>query len=105
MKKQDIVECCDAFDACADDTCARNNESQAKSDFSDRVYLFLDAAEKFAVKLALVNQILKKAKRKKLKNSRKIGKIDKNSGTVILKKSEKHKLAKLYKKYSPPKKK
>ena len=107
MKKQDKDECFEAYDACACDYCHStcDNEKQEKSDFGDKAYKFLDAAEKLAVKLALINQVLKEHKRKNLKKSKKIGKIDKHSGTIILKKSEKHKLAKLYKKYSPPKKK
>ena len=60
-----------------------------KPDIEERIYNILDIAEKIAVKLAQINQIIKKAKKKRKKKYAKLGKIDKKTGTLILKKEQK----------------
>lgn len=75
------------------------------SDTNEKIYNALEIAEKIAVKLAQINQILKKAKKKRKKKNKKLGKVDKKTGTLILKPEKKEKIAKPLKKYSPPKKK
>ena len=76
-----------------------------KKDAEDRIYDALDVAEKIAVKLAKINQLIKKEKKKKKKKAKKLGKIDKKTGTLILKKEKKQKKGKALKRYKPPKKK
>ena len=66
-------------------------------DIEERIYNALDVAEKIAVKLAQINGILKKAAKKKKKKNKKLGKVDKKTGTLILKKEKKQKLQKRYK--------
>lgn len=73
-----------------------------KPDTEQKIYNTLDTAEKIAVKLAQINQILKKSKKKK--KIKKLGKIDKKTGTLILKKEKKQKAAKSLKKYKEKKK-
>ena len=55
------------------------------ADIGEKIYNALELAEKVAVKLAQINQILKKAKKKKKKKNKKLGKVDKKTGTLILK--------------------
>lgn len=79
--------------------CECNDKSVKKErpDFETRIYNALNTAEKIAVKLAQINQILKKSKKKKKKKNKKLGKIDKKTGTLILKKQKKVKLMKRHK--------
>jgi len=63
----------------------------------ERIYNALNTAEKIAIKLEQINQIIKKSKKKKKKKNKKLGKIDKKTGTLILKKEKKQKLQKRYK--------
>jgi len=69
----------------------------------EKIYNFLNTAEKISVKLAQINQILKKSAKKKKKKNKKLGKIDKKTGTLILKGQKKQKAAKPLKRYKPPK--
>lgn len=78
-----------------DDNCV--SEQKKRPDIETRIYNALNAAEKVAVKLAQINQILKKSKKKKKKKDKKLGKIDKKTGTLILKKQKKAKLIKRHK--------
>ena len=75
-----------------DDSCAY--EQKKRPDIETRIYNALNTAEKVAVKLAQINQILKKSKKKKKKKNKKLGKIDKKTGTLILKGQKKQKKAK-----------
>ena len=72
-------------------------------DTEEKIYNVLNTAEKIAVKLAQINQILKKEAKKKKKKNKKLGKIDKKTGTLILKGQKKQKAAKPLKRYKPPK--
>ena len=72
-----------------------------KPDIEERIYNILDIAEKIAVKLAQINQIIKKAKKKR---NAKLGRIDKKTGTLILKKEKKLPKAKFEKRYKAKKK-
>lgn len=76
-----------------------------KPDIQAKIYNALNTAEVIAVKLAQINQILKKSAKKKKKKNKKLGKVDKKTGTLILKGQKKQKAAKKNKKYKPPKKK
>ncbi len=80
-------------------SCEYNNKSVKKErpDVETRIYNALNTAEKIAVKLAQINQILKKSKKKKKKKNKKLGKIDKKTGTLILKKQKKSKMIKRHK--------
>ena len=72
-------------------------------DLSERIYHALDVAEKIAVKLAQINQIIKKSNKKKKKKNKKLGKIDKKTGTLILKKEKRQKKQKLQKRHKDKK--
>lgn len=77
-----------------------NNEDSGKkkTDVSEKIYNFLDKAEKIAIKLAKINASIKKSKKKKKKKSKKYGKINKKTGALVLKKKpKKEKKAKFYK--------
>lgn len=82
-----------------------NEKNREKPDVETRIYNALNTAEKIAVKLAQINQILKKAAKKKKKKNKKLGKVDKKTGTLILKEHKKQKSAPKHKKYKAPKKK
>jgi Mg2+ and Co2+ transporter CorA len=101
MKKCNIQIECDQCPCCNKSSCpcAKN-----KPDVETRIYNFLNTVEKISVKLAQINQILKKAKKKKKKKFKKLGKIDKKTGTLILKGQKKQKAAKLHKRYKAKKK-
>lgn len=80
---------------CGCDESASKKEN--RPDLETRIYIALNNAEKVAVKLAQINQILKKERKKKKKKNKKLGKIDKKTGTLILKGQKKQKKAKLFK--------
>ena len=103
MKKKDQITVDESSvneSNCTVDTPSKKSEI----DVNEKIYNVLETAEKIAVKLAQINQILKKAKKKKKKKNKKLGKVDKKTGTLILKKEKKEKNAKPLKRYSPPKK-
>ena len=79
--------------------CECCQKSKKDVDVEDKIYNVLNTAEKIAVKLAQINQILKKSAKKKKKKNKKLGKIDKKTGTLILKGQKKQKSAKPLKKY------
>jgi hypothetical protein len=103
MKKNDQIT---VDETCLNESnCTVDTPSEIKEvDVNEKIYNALEMAEKIAVKLAQINQILKKAKKKKKKKNKKLGKVDKKTGTLILKKEKKEKNAKPLKRYSPPKK-
>ena len=80
--------------------CCQNVKKEI--DVEEKIYNALNTAEKIAVKLAQINQILKKSSKKK---NKKLGKIDKKTGTLILKGQKKAKASPPLKRYKPPKKK
>lgn len=71
--------------------CEDTNASQCneKRDLSDKIYSLLDSAERFAIKLAAINQVVRKHRKKKKKKSKRYGKINKKSGAIMLKKKVK----------------
>ena len=71
----------------------------------EKIYKFLDGAEKVAIFLAERQKSKKKKAKKQLKKDKKIGKLDKKSGALKLKKVKKDKVQKPMKRYKPPKKK
>ena len=99
MKKSRHGNPCEEASEC-ENKCVRTE----KPDVEDKIYNFLCVAEKVAIKIAMINQILKRADRKNKKRAKKLGKIDKATGNLVLKKQEKQKLAKLQKRYSKKKK-
>ena len=82
--------------------CERAEEQAQKPDAEAVIYNILNTAERISVKLAQINQILKKSKKKKVK---KLGKVDKKTGTLILKGQKKEKKAKAMGRYKASKKK
>lgn len=96
MKKNEQNNC-EVKEACP--------EIKEKKITEEKIYNVLNTAEKIAVKLAQINQILKKSAKKKKKKNKKLGKVDKKTGTLILKGQKKQKSAKKNKKYKAPKKK
>ncbi len=99
MKKNEKNEInpCPQFEDCP--------KAKKEVDVEEKIYNALNTAEKIAVKLAQINQILKKSAKKKKKKNKKLGKIDKKTGTLILKGEKKQKAAKPLKRYKPAKKK
>ena len=81
-----------------------HNSKKSSPDTEEKIYRFLDAAEKLARKLAKLNKKRKAAAKKQLKKDKKIGKIDKNTGALILKKQKPQKVQKPQKRYKAPKK-
>ncbi|MBQ8409145.1 MAG: hypothetical protein IJY39_09820 [Clostridia bacterium] len=102
MKKNKNMNCADC-PCCKEGECAP--EKKEKVDVETRIYNILNTAERISVKLAQINQILKKAKKKKKKKVKKLGKVDKKTGTLILKGQKKQKVEKPMKRYKPKKKK
>lgn len=82
--------------------CEQATDQIKKPDVETRIYNLLNTAERISVKLAQINQILKKSKKKKIK---KLGKVDKKTGTLILKGQKKEKKAKAMGRYKASKKK
>lgn len=77
---------------------SEEKKTDAKPDISDRIYSFLDAAEKIALSLVKLNSKLKKKKKKQSKKYKKYGKVNKKTGNFMLKKKPKKvKKAKFYK--------
>ncbi len=87
------------------ESCENPRQAAEQKDVEEKIYNVLNTAEKIAVKLAQINQILKKSAKKKKKKNKKLGKVDKKTGTLILKDQKKQKSAKKHKKYKAPKKK
>ena len=96
MKKEKKRPCEEVCDCCP--------QKAEKPKLETRIYNFLNTAEVIAVKLAQVNQILKKAKKKKKKKVKKLGKVDKKTGTLILKGQRPQKAAKPHKRCKAKKK-
>ena len=78
--------------------CTEETPDEQKPDLSDRIYSFLDAAEKIAIVLVKISARLQRKRKKQKKHLKKYGKINKKTGLVKLKKKPKRaKKAKLYK--------
>ncbi len=113
MKRKDKNEACEC---CFDDVCAdmiaeetkptkANKEKKEKLSADEKIYRFLDTAEKIAIILANKQKSKKKKAKKQAKRDKKVGKIDKKTGALVLKKIKKDKVQKPMKRYKPPKKK
>lgn len=94
MEKRKRVDCC----ACPCEQC-QNRSIEEKKTFDERIYNALDVAERIAVRLAQINQIVKKEKKKKRRKNKRLGKVDKKTGTIILKKEKKSGMLKRHKSY------
>ena len=101
--RKDLPECeCKCECECS---CPAPKRKKSKPSIEERIYNILNTAEIIAVKLAQINQIIKKAKKKRKKKNQKLGKIDKKTGTLILKKNTRIQKATAQKRYKAPKKK
>ena len=99
-------------EACCENTCANiappkkpAGDKRKKPTADERIYKFLDAAERLAIFLANKQRSKKKKAKKQLKKAKKAYKIDKKTGTLVLKRIKKDKVQKPMKRYKPPKKK
>ena len=79
-------------------------DKKRSPDIEERIYRFLDVAERIAIKLAALNKRRKAAIKKQIKRDKKIGKFDKKTGALILKKQKTQKVQKPQKRYKAPKK-
>ncbi len=120
MKKEEKLNACDScpFDggdkiisepeiSCkvVEDKPKKTKKHKKALSTSEKIYNFLDKAEKVATALAKSQKKKKKKAKKQLKKDKKVGKIDKKTGAVILKKVKKDKVQKPMKRYKTPKKK
>lgn len=94
MKRSFIVKHGDKYYQCT------RVDIKKKPSFFETVYGLLNAAEVCAVKLAKINQLRKGFSRYNTKKSSKTYKIDKKTGTLILKKAPRCKSAKPIKRRS-----
>ena len=60
------------------------------------IYDVLDKAEKFAIRLAKINQFFKTRRKRQKKKDKKIYKTNKKTGALVFKKAKKQKGAKLH---------
>ena len=112
MKRKDKrseCECC-LDNACADMIAKEKKPTRAQKErkklsTDEKIYNFLDAAEKVAIFLANNQKSKKKKAKKQAKKDKKVGKIDKKTGALVLERIKKDKLQKPMKRYKPPKKK
>ncbi len=117
MKKKEKVEVCEScpFENCEEiiaepeaavDTKEKPKKRKGKKKAltaGEKIYNFLDKAERVATLLAKNQKKKKKKAKKQLKKNKKIGKIDKKTGAVKLKKVKKDKVQKPMKRYKAPK--
>ncbi len=116
MKRKEKIETCDSCridinnDMIADPEAVcepppkKSKKQKKKLSTGEKIYIFLDNAEKIATILADREKKKKKKAKKQVKKDKKIGKIDKKTGAVVLKKVKKDKIQKPMKRYKPPKK-
>ena len=64
----------------------------------NKIYEALDKVEKAAIKLTKINGFIKRDRKKRLKQDKKFGKLNKKTGVFVLKKLKKQKGAKFHKK-------
>lgn len=98
MKKDDkfIVKKGGQYYECTVITCKKEKK---KPDVGGMIYNALNTAEIIAVKLAQINQVFKRYQKMKNKKLKKFGKVDKKTGTLILKGVTKQKSATPLKRY------
>ena len=98
MKEVDIEKIPDECQIDAPVECGDEVTDNQKPDLSDRIYSFLDVAEKIAVAIVKINAKLHKKRKKQKKVYKKYGKVNKKTGHFMLKKKPKKvKKAKFYK--------
>ncbi len=68
-------------------------KEKKRPDIGGAIYNALNTAEIIAVKLAQINQVIKKYEKTKKKKLKKFGKVDKKTGTLILKGVKRQKAA------------
>ena len=74
-------------------------KEKKKRDIGRTIYNFLNTAEIVAIKLAQINQVFKLYEKMKKKKLKKFGKVDKKTGTLILKGVKRQKAAPALKRY------
>ena len=74
-------------------------KEKKKRDIGRAIYNVLNTAEIVAVKLAQINQVIKRYEKTKNKKLKKFGKVDKKTGTLILKGVKRQKAAPALKRY------
>ena len=80
-------DCCEEIVADCSSAVEKPCKPQIKKEkpcVSERIYYFLDKAEKIAIILAKSNKSKKKKAKKLLKKDKKTGKFDKKTGAVVL---------------------
>ena len=60
----------------------------------EKIYNVLDKAERLAIKLAKINRLINKGRKKTKKKEKKLCKVNKKTGALMLKKEKKQKVAK-----------
>lgn len=74
-------------------------KEKKKRDIGRTIYSFLNSVEIVAVKLAQINKVFKLYEKMKKKKLKKFGKVDKKTGTLILKGVKRQKVAPALKRY------
>lgn len=80
-------------------------KEKKKLSTDEKIYNFLDAAERLARFVANRQKAKKKKAKKQLKKTKKAYKIDKKTGALLLKRIKRDKVQKPMKRYKPKKKK
>ena len=65
-----------------------------KSNTDEKIYNALDKLEKLATKVAKANQLIKKGRKKAERKDKKLYKLNKKTGALVLRKHKKQKTAK-----------
>ena len=73
--------------------------SSSERSFDDKVYDTLERLENIATKLVKINKFLKKGRKKSKKKAKKLYKLNKKTGTLVLRKAKRQKSAKLHKRF------
>ena len=112
MKKNDQSSFCESSceNNCDNIVAKEKNPVRAKKQkkelsLDEKIYNFLEKAEKVAIFFANRQKAKRKKAKKQQKSIKKIGKIDKATGAIVLKGLKKDKPQKQMKRYKPKKKK
>lgn len=68
----------------------------------NKIYEALDKIEKIAIRIAKINGFVKKDRKKRLKQDKKLGKLNKKTGLFVLKKLKHQKGARFHKRLNIP---
>ena len=70
-----------------------------KPNIDEKIYNALDKLEQFAIRIAKINRLIDKGRKKTKKKEKKLCKVNKKTGVLMLKKEKKQKAAKLVKRH------